>query len=57
MQGCKEHFCSSVSDGKLWVRDTDVYLLVLYRDEQILYRPQDLIWCPEARAANRKFQL
>ena len=56
-QGCKEHFCSSVSGGNLWVRDTDVYLFVLYRDQQILYRPQDLIWCPETRAACLTFQL
>ena len=57
MQGFKEHFCSSVSDGNLWLRDTGMYLLVLYRDQQILYRPQALIWCPETRAARLKFQL
>ena len=56
MQGCEEHFCSSVSGRNLWVRDTGVYLLVLYTDQQILYRPQDLIWCPETRAAWLKFQ-
>ena len=36
--------------------DTGVYLLVLYRDQQILYRLQALIWCPETRAARLKFQ-
>ena len=37
MQGCKEHFCSSVSGGNLWVVGTGVYLFVLYTDQQILY--------------------
>ena len=42
VQGCKEHFCSIVLGGNLWVGDTGAYLLVLYTVQRILYRPQDL---------------
>ena len=41
---------------QLWVRDTGMYLLVLYGDKQILYRPQALILCTETRAGRSKFQ-